>query len=242
MGARWGFRALSVAVVATLLHAFAFISAPASALTFEFPPTLNEVTREIGLSGTIRSVVVRTDMGHIVVAPSSTHKIRIHETWNYARSTVTHSLRAGVLTVIADCPRDNINFNKCSDDLTLFVPSAVTVDAKSQFGDVVTKSLKGAEKLATNFGDIVASKLSASSVSGTTDYGSVVFDLVSAPTKATGESNFGDVSMKVPAGVYDVTAATDFGDVSVKGITRDDDASRHLTATSDYGDVAISRR
>jgi hypothetical protein len=240
MGARWGFRALSVAVAATLLCALS--ATQASALTIEFPPTLNEVTREIALSGTIRSVIVRTDMGHIVVAPASSHKIRIHETWNYARSTVTHSLASGVLTVIANCPRDNLNFNKCSDDLTLFVPSAVTVDAKSRFGDVVTKSLKGAEKLSTDFGDIVASKLSASSISASTDYGRVVFDLVSAPTKAFGSSNFGDVSMKVPAGVYDVTADTDFGDVSVKGITRDGDATRQLTATSNYGDISISRR
>jgi hypothetical protein len=181
-------------------------------------------------------------MGEIVVGSGTTHEVRIHETWNYARPTVAYSLRNGLLTVRASCPDDMTSFNKCSSDLTIVVPSAVSVDALSAFGDITTKSLVGAEKLSTDFGDIFASKVSASSIGALTDYGTVRLDMLSAPVNASGHSSFGDVSMKVPGGVYDVSADTDFGDVSVKGITRDDDASRRLRATSNYGDISIARR
>ena len=107
---------------------------------------------------------------------------------------------------------------------------------------MTTKGLRGNEKLRSDFGHVAASGVSARSIAARTDYGDVVLDLVSAPTNATGRSSFGDISVKVPAGVYAVSAKTDWGDVSVSGITDDDNAPRHITANSSYGDVAVVRR
>jgi hypothetical protein len=205
-----------------------------------FPPILNEQTRTIPLTGTIRSVVVRSDMGEIALAPGSKHLIRVHETWNYARPTVTHTLKNGVLTVRATCPNDQTSFNKCSNDLALVVPKAVSVNAVSDFGDVVTKGLRGNEKLVTDFGDVRAIGVSADSISADTNYGTVALTLASAPKKVVGLSDFGNIGIKVPSGAYAVDAKSGWGDINVKGITRSGSAARRITARTSYGDVFIA--
>ena len=229
-------------VVACLALVFGVVGAGIAWAPIEIPPTLNDETRTIPLDGSIRSVVVRTDLGEIIVGSGSKHLIRVRETWNYSRPTVTHTLKNGVLTVQGECPNDPTSWNRCSTDLTVVVPSAVTVDAFSNFGDITTKALRGNEKLASDFGELRALGVSAATMTADTDYGEVVLDLVSAPTKASAISNFGDISVKVPAGTYAVDAKTDFGDVSVKGIDTDKDAPRRITGHSDYGDVAVARR
>jgi hypothetical protein len=240
MRSGWGARGTFVAVITALTLLSVAPGAPAQ-VSIMIPPILNEQTRTIGLSGTIRSVIVRSDFGEITLAPGSTHFIHVHETWNYARPTLTHTLRNGVLSVRASCPNDPTSFNKCSNDLTLVVPKAVTVDAFSNFGDVTTKALKGNEKLGTDFGDIRATGVSVGTISAVTSYGKVSFALASPPKVASGRSSFGDIAIKVPAGTYDVDASTDWGDVTVKGITRSDDATRRITASTSYGDIAVSR-
>ena len=235
-----GIRGLIAAAAAVLLCAFGAPSA--SALSIEIPPTLNDTTRTVPVTGLVKSVVVRTDMGQVAISAGSSHSIRIRETWNFAKPTVTHSLNNGVLRVTANCPDEPTSFNKCSASLAIVVPSAVTVDAFSNFGDVRTKSLRGSEKLGSDFGDITAAGVSATTIATQTDYGNVLLDLVSAPTNAAGRSSFGDVSVKVPAGTYAVSAKTSYGDVKVSGITRDSDAARRLTAHSSYGDISVTRR
>lgn len=234
---------LRVPFVAVLSICFGILGATSAwAINLQVPPTLNERDRTIPISGTVRSVIVRTDIGRIVVGSGSKHQIRVHETWNFARAEVTSSLKDGVLTVRGDCPNDATSWNKCSTDLTIVVPSSVVVDAFSNFGDITTKGLRGNEKLVTNFGDVRTIAVTASNVSAVTDYGEVLVDLVTAPMKATARSNFGDVSLKVPAGTYAIDADTQFGDVTVTGVKDDGDAPRRITGTSEYGDVAIASR
>ena len=193
----------------------------AAALTLQVPPILHETTTTFAAPGTIKAVVARADMGSITVVPGSTHAIKFHQTWNYAKPTLTRSLSNGVLTVIARCPRDPTSFNKCSDDLAITVPSAVSVDAVAGFGDVVTKNLVGSERLRSSFGDIVASHITASAISTATD--------------------FGDIAIKVPAGTYAVTAKADWGEVHVSpSVKQDSHASRKISADSNYGDVFVS--
>lgn len=211
----------------------------ATALSLQVPPILHDTTTTTPVSGTIRAVVARTDMGSIIVAPGSAHSIRFHKTWNYAEPTMTRTLRDGVLTVTAKCAEDHTSLNKCSDDLLITVPSVVTVDADTGFGNIVTKNLKGNEKLGSSFGDITASRVAAGAISASSSEGRVAFDLASIPTTAFAKSSFGDILMKVPAGTYAVSTKTGYGDVHVSGIRQDSGASRKLTAISSFGDITV---
>jgi hypothetical protein len=241
MGATAWARSAVVAVALATLVAAA-LAHSASAAPLSIPPILNETTTTFPVKGTVRAVVVRTDMGQILVRSGSPSAITFHETWNHTRPTLTRSLKDGVLTVRATCPDDPTSFNKCSDDLMIVVPSAVRVDGATDFGDVTTKGLRGAEKLASDFGDITASRVSASTISAVTDHGKVDLGLITAPKKASARSSFGDVSVRVPSGTYAVSVKTEYGETSVTGLRQSRDATRRIAASSSYGDVTVAGR
>lgn len=210
---------LRVAVLAGgVFAATALAAAPASALG-----PLHHHTDSVSVAGKVTAVSIRNEVGDIRIVAGTTTRIVAKEAYNLAGPTLTHSLRDGVLTVSAPCPRQgpvDLGLNDCYVDFVLTVPSAVAVEAMDSVGDITVHGLRGNEKLRTDVGRIDAV-------------------LASAPRTVVARNSVGEVHLVLPSGSYALHLHTQIGSAHVRGITRDADAPHRVTATSDDGNIRI---
>lgn len=227
----------------------------------------NTQTTETPVNAPVQSVVVDSDAGNVAVVNGAASKVVAVQHWRLAPPTTTVSDSNGVLTVTNRCPSlipapVNIGFpdNDCSVDLTITVPSAVTVRVTVAAGDIGTSGLSGPEQLQTSAGDVtvrdlIAPALSARSAAGDvsvtgaitrlradTSSGAVTATLSSVPDQVQLTTSTGDVTGVVPAGSYAVTAATSTGRVDITGITNDPRSTHTIKAATSSGNVTLTGR
>jgi hypothetical protein len=222
---------------------------------------LHQQTVRHDVVGGVTSVSVRDDDGNVTIAPGTPAAVVASERYNYAAPAVAQTLRDGVLSIVARCPRQgpvNLGLNDCSVDLALAVPRDVTVHVADSLGDITTRDLRGNESVHSDLGDVridgvVGNAITATSSEGevrlvgvrgqkvtlSSDDGDIDATLPAAPRSVVARSSTGDVDLTVPAGVYAVRTRTEVGTVTVRGVTVSSDAPRSLSAQSDNGDIMI---
>jgi hypothetical protein len=251
-----------VAAVGAVAAVLGGASPAASALTVG---PLHHQTVKTTVSAAVTGLVARNEVGDIKVVPGSVTRIVAVEQYNFTAPTVTHSLRNGLLRIAASCPSPtgpvNIGLNDCAVDLTVTVPSAVTVDALTDVGDLNIRDLTGAETLRSSDGDIVMQRVVApvlhvSSETGEvrvlsvksrslnlhSSDGDINAALAAAPHDVLASTDTGDVDLTVPSGVYAVDTHSDDGTTRVRGITEHSDAPRKISARTSDGDISVVGR
>jgi DUF4097 and DUF4098 domain-containing protein YvlB len=210
-------------------------------------------------------LVARNGVGDVKIVPGAEARIVAVEQYNFTAPTVTHSLRNGLLRVAASCPSPtgpvNVGLNDCAVDLTVTVPSATTVDAVSEVGDIDVRDLTGAETLRSSDGDIVVQRVVAPVFRASSDTGELRLvgvksrsltlhssdgdinaALAAAPHVLSASTDTGDVNLTVPSGTYAVDTHSDDGTTHIRGITQHSDAPRTISARTSDGDITVVGR
>jgi hypothetical protein len=239
------------------------LAAPAASALTVGPAHHQTVSATV--SGTVTGLSVNNDVGDIVVVPGSVTRIVAAEQYSFNAPTVRHSLRNGLLTVVARCPRTagplDVGLNDCAADLVITAPRDVTVDAFDSVGDIRTRDLRGVESLRDDVGDVAVTRVTAFSVRAISsdgvlrltaertpsldlrsDTGDIHADLATMPRSVVARSSDGDVYLTLPAGAYAVDTHTDDGTTHVHGITEQSDAPRTVSARTAEGDIRIVGR
>ncbi len=251
--------------VVVLLGAAATVLGSVSAASGLTVGPAHHRTVEATVAGAVTSLSVSNDVGDIVVIPGSVTRIVATEQYTFNAPTVRHSLRNGVLSVIARCPRTagpvDVGLNDCAADLVMTLPRDVAVDAMDSVGDIRVRDLRGNESLRSDVGDIVVDRVTASSIRASSsdgelrlnavraptvnlrsDSGDIRADLAAMPRAVVARSSDGDVSLTLPAGTYAVDTHTDDGTTHVRGITDRSDAQRSVSVRTSDGDIRIDGR
>lgn len=172
------------------------------------------------------------------------------------RTEVHVEYRDGKLRIDEKCKGvPGVRDNTCSAGYTLLVPRDIAVDLVTHAGDVHAENLRGDADLETSAGDVhvervdgrvrlrtVSGDVHADSASASIDASTTSGDVsVFAPnaTDVRARTTSGDVRVMVPDRTYAVDADTNSGDENVT-VRKDDDAPRHIVATTISGDVHVS--
>ncbi|RJP34325.1 MAG: hypothetical protein C4547_11155 [Phycisphaerales bacterium] len=162
----------------------------------------------------------------------------------------------GTLRAVAEHPEYRPG-RSYSVEWTITAPPEVFLHVESDFGDLKALGFANGVEMHTRFGDVLAR--AAGSIQVNTDFGDVhVTVLEGAAGDVVCSSDFGDISVSVPPSrTGHWQASTGFGDVrtslegmttsslrhhrsSVEGAIGDDSAPR-LRATTDFGDIHLTR-
>lgn len=159
----------------------------------------------------------------------------------------------GVLRITGTCSR--LGLGRCDTPVSVEVPAGVTISATTGAGHIdVAGATAGADlhaaagglrvadaagplRLRTAAGSIDAT-VTHGAVEATTSAGSITVTVTEAADDIAATTRAGDVELVVPDAVYAVDADTRLGRVRVDVRTADD-ASRHIDARSDVGDVTV---
>jgi hypothetical protein len=107
-------------------------------------------------------------------------------------------------------------------------------------GDVHVDDVAGPLRLSTDNGDVVGTGVRSPTVTSETDNGDVSLTFGTSPQDVRASSDNGELDLRLPKGgpAYALHTETDNGSV-VTPIRTDPTSDRHITATSDNGDIAI---
>jgi hypothetical protein len=114
------------------------------------------------------------------------------------------------------------------------------VEASTGNGSVTLVDVEGDADLHSGNGSIDADGMVADVVTADTENGSIDLGFVAAPTSVTADSSNGSVEVRLPEvdGGYRVDMDTDNGSTDL-AVATDPASGRHVTATSDNGDVRV---
>lgn len=189
----------------------------------------------------VSHVVATIDTGDIAVISGDDSSVTIsrYTHWSMRKPTIEESWLGDTLTITASCPNLTMYQMNCGVDYSLTVPPGVTLDIKTNVGDVSVTGIQGNVTMSSDTGDVSASSLGSPQVTASTDVGDVSLGFSIAPTTVAAESDTGDVSVVVPDDQkYSVETDTEVGEVSVT-IGEDSQSDRSISASTDVGDVTI---
>lgn len=132
----------------------------------------------------------------------------------------------------------------CGVETTIEVPRGFPVVLRTTSGDVSVSDLtEGVLTVASGSGDVTASGLELDEFSVRTGSGDVTASFASQPFAFKAASRSGDISATLAGGkrTYAVTATSASGDVS-SSLDSDPDGAGFVRATSDSGDISLTRR
>jgi hypothetical protein len=115
-----------------------------------------------------------------------------------------------------------------------------SVDATSSNGSIALVDVRGDISVSSDNGAIDGDGLVSAIVSARSSNGSIDLGFVEAPTIVEADSDNGSVEVRLPEvdGGYRVEQDTDNGSVDL-GVATDPASVRHITVTSDNGDVRV---
>jgi hypothetical protein len=228
-------------LTATLVAA-ALAAAPA-ALAGGADDPLPALQQERTITETIKpsfhAVKINLDAGAITLRPSSSHVLKLHETYIRDEPVVTYGVKNGTLTITVHCARDlqtPVFFAQllpCTTDLTLGVPSRLTVVASTGGGNVDIASVHGDLTVDSGGGDVTLAHVRSNKLDASTSSGALaVTDAIAASAELqSGGGNVQLTTAKIPA----VSASSSSGNVALRGVV-----SRTITANSGGGDVLVA--
>ena len=200
-------------------------------------------------------VSINVDSGDLTITSSTDGRVHVD-------GRVEYSLVKPALVVTTTGSHATVSFScsaiaagRCSAEITVSVPPEATLVASSQSGDVTASGfanaslesdsgnvrgseLSGNVMLQTHSGDIVATGLSASSVTANDDSGTVSLAFVATPQSVDVHDSSGTVTVLVPDVPYHVIARSDSGDVSI-AVPTDPASANVINVAVASGDVHI---
>jgi hypothetical protein len=144
-----------------------------------------------------------------------------------------HALTGGKLTLVDDCHE-----NHCNVDVSVAVPSGVSVEVHVGSGDLEVDDMLGAISLETGSGDILGD-LAGADLSAQTGSGDVALDVSEPAERIHVRTHSGDVLVGVPAGAYRLNVGTSAGDRHLNDVSNDSSAAGSIDVFTGSGDVAI---
>lgn len=207
--------------------------------------------------GSLDRVVVRVDHGSVEVAGSLTDRVEITGTVSHGlqRTSLRDTIADGELSLASGCPDMWV---WCRVDLTVAVPSSVSVDVALSSGTVRVSGVDGGVRsrgrngavelsgvagdvdVETRNGAITATSLSSAVVRADTRNGAIRFGFAQDPRLVTARSVNGPVHIAVPSSGtgYRVHLDTRNGKTATAVLT-DPSSPRSIVATTRNGDVTI---
>jgi DUF4097 and DUF4098 domain-containing protein YvlB len=205
----------------------------------------------------INRIELDLEAGNITLSPGDSSSVRVGRTlhWRSTKPTIEESFSDQTMRVRVTCPQSD----GCSADFTIEAPAGVSVQAKTQAGDVKITDISGALDIANSAGDIRVTNAigevritgDSGQISGTglhshtltakTDSGDIELAFTDAPQTVDATTQSGDVTVTVPhtTGDYRVQADTNSGRRTVS-VGVNSSSSRSITARTDAGDVTIT--
>ncbi|GAA1798838.1 hypothetical protein GCM10009682_20570 [Luedemannella flava] len=204
----------------------------------------------------ITRVELTAHSGDVRFAPAATETVSVARQlrWRAEKPKVTETVNGSTLRISVTCPK----IGTCEVDYDLKVPTAASVQVRTDSGDITLAGITGdldvgtdsgnvtvddaagTVRAETDSGDVKGGGLRSADVAARTDSGEVRLTFVAAPSAVTATSSSGDVTVAVPAvdGGYRVRAGTDAGSrtVTVVGTAA---STRAITAQTDSGDVTV---
>jgi Toastrack DUF4097 len=216
---------------------------------------LQHRTREYGVSGPVRALVVHGHVGGIRVSGGDSGRVSVTERIGFLGTApvTTHRMAAGVLTLGSHCPV----VKGCTVGYDITVPAATPVSASDNAGAITLRSLSGRITAHADAGNVSLASVSGSiQVTGHAGQilgrdvssaravvrlsaGRIDITFSAAPATLTATSTAGSVTLRVPGGVsYAVHASTGVGSTAVRVPVSP--ASQHvITATVTTGAVTV---
>jgi hypothetical protein len=145
-----------------------------------------------------------------------------------------HALTGGKLTLVDDCHE-----NHCDVDLSVTVPSGVSVAVQVGSGDLELDDMLGTIDVATGSGDILGHGLAGADLNAETGSGDVALGVSEPAERIHVRTHSGDVLLGVPAGAYRLNVETSSGDRHLDDVSNDARAAGSIDAFTSAGDVAI---
>jgi len=145
-----------------------------------------------------------------------------------------HALTGGKLTLVDDCHE-----NHCNVDVSVAVPSGVSVEVHVGSGDLEVNDMLGAISLETGSGDILGYDLAGADLRTETGSGDVSLDVSEPAERIHVRTHSGDVLVGVPAGAYRLNVGTSSGDRHLNDVSNDSSAAGSIDVFTSSGDVAI---
>jgi len=145
-----------------------------------------------------------------------------------------HAFTGGKLTLVDECHE-----NHCNVDVSVAVPSGVSVAVQVGSGDLEVDDMLGTITVATGSGDILGNRLAGAALDAETGSGDVALEVSEPAERIHVRTHSGDVVLGVPAGAYRLNVGTSSGDRHLSDVANDSSASGSIDVFTGSGDVAI---
>jgi hypothetical protein len=188
----------------------------------------------------VATIDVSTDRGSVRVIASDRDDISVRGYISNGLGGTDHSERRRGDRVVVDASCAVPVAYWCTASYTLRVPRDVEVKLWSGSGSVSVTGVTGPVHLASQHGDLEASRLRSARVDARTDHGSVRLQFATAPQRVKASSTHGDVTATVPHTdvSYRVQLSTNHGDTR-NAVRTDPKSARVIDLSTAHGDVTV---
>jgi hypothetical protein len=222
------------------------------------------------VTGPVKDIRVNADDGHVVVHAGSGDGVTIHRVVHYESGSPNPGQRLtdGTLTFTAGCSRCKVDYDLtvpasvrvrartdggrinvagvtsadlASDSGSLTARHiAAGVTARSDSGSVRVQDVGGTVDTGTDSGSVHATELRTTTVTASSDSGSLNLEFASVPTSVQTTSDSGSVHVMLPAGTYAVTTHTDSGDKHI-GVPNVPTSPNKISLRTDSGGMNVDQ-
>ena len=175
------------------------------------------------------------------------------------RPTIEEALRGKTLQITGRCPSNGWKLglgSNCRIHYVLLVPPDITLEVRTDAGDVRVKDLTGEVRITVAAGDVTAEHLSgplqvhsdSGEISGiglrtaTTDVeasaGDIDLSFAQKPATVSVVADAGDVVIDLPSGAYRLSTDADAGEQQID-VPNDPEAMSTVSARTSAGDITV---
>lgn len=191
-------------------------------------------TEHVVIEEPVKSLTIDVRSGDINIYGGDNAEVTATARIEGASNHLGHALTGGKLTLVDDCHE-----NHCDVDVSVAVPSGVSVEVHVGSGDLEVDDMLGAISLETGSGDILGYDLAGADLSAETGSGDVALDVSEPAERIHVRAHSGDVLVGVPAGAYRLNVGTSSGDRHLNDVSNDSSAPGSIDVFTSSGDVAI---
>ncbi|MFF1816151.1 hypothetical protein ACFVWG_02580 [Kribbella sp. NPDC058245] len=171
----------------------------------------------------------------VIGGASSQVRISVSGTYAAQRPVIESRTIDGVLDIRTSCPGAH-----CELQLTIEVPEAAAVQAKTQGASLELAGLAGKLKADTDGGSVTMSRIRSPQVSVDGRRGSVTMQFDDPPEQVTAIASDGSIDLRVPqTTTYTIDAVSAQGSTDIVPVN-DPAATHHLFLRTSYGSINVS--
>jgi hypothetical protein len=210
------------------------------------PAPAGELTRtrhwQVASAG-LHGVVVRANVGAITVTgdgAGSPVAITARPVYRGAAPVVSSTVRGGVLTVSASCPRST-GTHHCMVTAVVTLPRSLPVRASMDIGSVNVNDMTARVTASDNLGDIRGHGLDSKRVTLAARVGLIDVSFSAPPDLVDATDQTGSIAITVPTSVsYRVNASARLGVVKVT-VPQSASSAHVVTASAQIGGVSVTK-